>query len=281
MKINSDPLVKMSAPQQVNVAPNPSDSLFGLVPVGSVVQWTTPTAPAGWLICDGSAVSRSTYASLFSVIGTTYGSNGGSGTQLATSWVSTGSALTITFTSPQSNTNIIGGSLFDFTDGHGNTYKNLSASYGASGSIAVAPCTIPAGSGNGGSVSFASGTTFNLPNCKSSTIRSYDGTTYTIGAVGGADSYALTPSNIASHKHDLTMVANGVGSASGSISTSTPPASAYITGLNNYAVGGGGIYPNSTTNGIGPVTPLVAAGSNGASFSLVNQYIVLSYIIKY
>jgi len=270
----------MSCPQQLNIAPNPSDSLFGLVPVGSVVQWTTPTAPAGWLICDGSAVSRSTYASLFSVIGTTYGSNGGSGTQLATSWAVSGGTLTITFTSPQSNTNIIGGSLFDFTDGHGNTYKNISATSGSSTSI-VASLSISNSSGNGGSVSFASGTTFNLPNCKSSTIRSYDGTTYTIGAVGGADSYALTPANTPSHKHDLTMVANGVGAASGSISTSTPPASAYITGLNNYAVTGGGIYPNSTTNGIGPVTPLTTAGSNGSSFSIVNSYLVLNYIIKY
>ena len=31
------------------------------------------TAPAGWLICDGSAVSRTTYADLFASIGTTYG----------------------------------------------------------------------------------------------------------------------------------------------------------------------------------------------------------------
>jgi len=35
--------------------------------------WFTETAPTGWLLCNGAAVSRSTYASLFAVIGTTFG----------------------------------------------------------------------------------------------------------------------------------------------------------------------------------------------------------------
>ena len=35
------------------------------------------TLPAGWLLCDGSAVSRDTYAALFSIIGTTYGAGDG------------------------------------------------------------------------------------------------------------------------------------------------------------------------------------------------------------
>ena len=38
------------------------------------------TAPSGWLLCDGSAVSRTTYATLFAVIGTTYGTGDGSTT---------------------------------------------------------------------------------------------------------------------------------------------------------------------------------------------------------
>ena len=38
------------------------------------------SAPTGWLLCDGSAVSRSTYATLFALIGTTYGAGDGSTT---------------------------------------------------------------------------------------------------------------------------------------------------------------------------------------------------------
>ena len=49
-------------------------------PVGSISLFAGKTAPTGWLICDGSAVSRTTYANLFSVIGTTSGSGNGSTT---------------------------------------------------------------------------------------------------------------------------------------------------------------------------------------------------------
>ena len=44
-----------------------------LNPVGMVAPFAGASSPNGWLICDGTAVSRSTYASLFSAIGTTYG----------------------------------------------------------------------------------------------------------------------------------------------------------------------------------------------------------------
>jgi len=47
---------------------------------GEIKIWSTSTAPSGYLICDGSAVSRTTYASLFAVIGTTYGAGDSSTT---------------------------------------------------------------------------------------------------------------------------------------------------------------------------------------------------------
>jgi len=50
------------------------------VPTGAGSLWYTNTAPAGWLLCDGSLVSRTTYASLFAVIGVTYGVGNGSTT---------------------------------------------------------------------------------------------------------------------------------------------------------------------------------------------------------
>lgn len=50
------------------------------VPVAAVMAWTTTTAPGGWLLCDGQAVSRTTYSALFAVIGTTYGTGDGSTT---------------------------------------------------------------------------------------------------------------------------------------------------------------------------------------------------------
>lgn len=50
------------------------------VPSGAMMMWGTATPPSGWQLCDGSAVSRTTFAALFAVIGTTYGSGDGSTT---------------------------------------------------------------------------------------------------------------------------------------------------------------------------------------------------------
>ena len=44
-----------------------------LVPTGCVQAFAGNTVPDGWLLCDGSAVSRTDYAELYSVIGDTYG----------------------------------------------------------------------------------------------------------------------------------------------------------------------------------------------------------------
>lgn len=49
-------------------------------PAGMVSAFACTTAPSGWLKCDGSAVSRTTYAALFAAIGTKYGSGNGSTT---------------------------------------------------------------------------------------------------------------------------------------------------------------------------------------------------------
>lgn len=49
-------------------------------PAGIVMSFAGATAPEGWLLCDGSAVSRSSYSALFTAIGTTYGAGDGSTT---------------------------------------------------------------------------------------------------------------------------------------------------------------------------------------------------------
>ena len=51
-----------------------------MFPAGTILASALATAPAGWAICDGSAISRSTYASLYAAIGTTYGSGDGTTT---------------------------------------------------------------------------------------------------------------------------------------------------------------------------------------------------------
>jgi microcystin-dependent protein len=55
-------------------------SFNNMVPTGVINAFAGSTAPSGWLICDGSAVSRSTYSDLFAVIGVTHGVGDGSTT---------------------------------------------------------------------------------------------------------------------------------------------------------------------------------------------------------
>jgi microcystin-dependent protein len=49
-------------------------------PVGGVIAFVGVNPPAGWLLCDGSAISRTTYARLFANIGTMWGSGDGTTT---------------------------------------------------------------------------------------------------------------------------------------------------------------------------------------------------------
>jgi microcystin-dependent protein len=50
------------------------------IPSGTIVPWSDSSIPSGFLECAGAAVSRSTYATLFGIIGTTYGAGNGSTT---------------------------------------------------------------------------------------------------------------------------------------------------------------------------------------------------------
>jgi len=50
------------------------------IPTATIVEWSDSSIPSGFLECDGSAVSRTTYSALFAIVGTTYGSGDGSST---------------------------------------------------------------------------------------------------------------------------------------------------------------------------------------------------------
>ena len=50
------------------------------IPTATIIPWSDSSVPTGYLECDGAAVSRSTYAALFAIVGTTYGAGDGSST---------------------------------------------------------------------------------------------------------------------------------------------------------------------------------------------------------
>ena len=59
---------------------NPAQSFANITPSGIVLPFAGGTAPTGWLLCGGQAVSRTTYSALFAAIGTAYGAGDGSTT---------------------------------------------------------------------------------------------------------------------------------------------------------------------------------------------------------
>jgi microcystin-dependent protein len=64
----------------VTLAKLATEVAYRLTPAGSILNYSGTTAPDGYLLCDGSAVSRTTYAALFAAIGTTFGVGDGSTT---------------------------------------------------------------------------------------------------------------------------------------------------------------------------------------------------------
>ena len=51
-----------------------------MTPIGTIVAFCGNSLPQGYLLCNGAAISRETYAGLFNVIGITYGSGDGTST---------------------------------------------------------------------------------------------------------------------------------------------------------------------------------------------------------
>lgn len=68
-----------SITERVNVLIRDYNTALGL-PAGVILPFAGAAAPAGFLLCYGQAVSRATYADLFSAIGTSYGAGDGSTT---------------------------------------------------------------------------------------------------------------------------------------------------------------------------------------------------------
>ena len=71
----------LSGTQKIEFVDNTSNTNTGLMPSGSIIAWggKYSTIPSGYLFCDGSAYSRTTY-STFAALGTIHGSGDGSTT---------------------------------------------------------------------------------------------------------------------------------------------------------------------------------------------------------
>lgn len=71
---------KFKVKEGLAVADDVQSGGFDLIPSGVLMPYAGSVAPTGWLLCNGQQVSRTTYANLYAVVGTTYGTGDGSST---------------------------------------------------------------------------------------------------------------------------------------------------------------------------------------------------------
>jgi microcystin-dependent protein len=198
-----------------------------LVPTGAILPYAAAAAPSNFLLCDGSAVSRSTYATLFALVGTTYGSGNGSTTfnvpdlrgRFPLGYASSAQTKTLTFSSRSGNTITITGAdnhahnevqtgqavLYDTTSGaisglsDNTTYYLIRVAYNQ---FQLATSVANANAGTAITLSSdGSGTqTFTI----TYTARS-------LAQTGGEETHALTDAELPSHSHSFGLANGGTG----------------------------------------------------------------------
>lgn len=214
---------------------------------GMIIGYGTASAPTGWLLCDGSAVSRSTYANLFTVISTTWGSGDGSttfnvpdyrsrllvgsgtGTKVATFASRSSNVITVTGLSNVANN--------EFQTGQAVTYHTTS---GVMTGLTNDTVYYVVRTGN---LTFSLATTLGNAQNASVISLSSDGsgtqtftlalTARTLGNTGGEENHAMSLTELLGHTHPYIVNGNG--------SSGAYPAGTQVVGLtpvNTSSVGG-------------------------------------------
>lgn len=251
----------------IRVATAPDyDIRFGNLPAGiGPLPYAGSTIPTGWLECDGSAVSRTTYAALFTAIGTTWGTGDGSttfnlpdmrgkvaigsgtGTVTASGLDADVDTTNDTLTVASNNTKWVTGMsvVFTLSSGtitgltSGNTYYVIRAS-----ATTVKLASSLANAQNGTAVDMTA---------KSSPVWSitHTYTARTLGEYGGEEAHAMSSTELLAHTHTILAADDG---------------------------GGGSGVANLNNSGANEATE--STGGN-AAMNIMQPFAVVKYIISY
>jgi microcystin-dependent protein len=244
-----------------------------LNPSGMVSPFAGSSAPSGWLLCDGSAVSRTTYATLFGVVSTTYGVGDGSttfnlpnlqgevpvgkkaATSLGTATISIATPAVVTDTGH----GLSNGQLIYFT-----TTGALPTGVVANTRYYVRNTT--ANTFNLSST--PTGAVINTSGSQSGTHTLFSADFADLGFGSGSVSQSLTIAELASHTHGPGVSTRFHG---GNTSTSRT----------RFAAGssGGFAFQSGTQSDLQESSATAATGS-GLAHNNLQPYIVLNYIIK-
>lgn len=239
-----------------------------MIPAGVIMPYAGSSTPTDWLLCDGTAVNRTTYATLFAVISTTYGVGDGSTTfnvpDLRGRMVigSGAGSKVATFASRSSNTITVTGlsnvSTNEFQTGQAVTYST-------SGSVITGLTNNTVYY-----INRVSNSSFQLSTTRANSIAgtvislSSDGTgtqtftlaltTKTSGETGGEEEHSLLVSELPSHSHSLSENVWASGTGYGAISP------------------GGAVYELKAVT--------ASAAGSSTSHNNLSPYLAVNYIIK-
>ena len=188
-----------------------------LVPTGAILPYGGATAPANFLLCDGTAVSRATYSALFAILSTSYGVGDGSTTfnlpnlkgRFPLGYSASAPTKVLTFVSRSSNVITVTGAdnhahneiqtgqavLYDTTSGVITGLTDNTTYYLIRVSATTFSLATSVANANAGTVISLSG---DGSGTQTFTI------TYTarpLGQTGGEETHALTDAELASHAH--------------------------------------------------------------------------------
>jgi microcystin-dependent protein len=300
----------------VDVASSVTD-LTTLLPSGVINPFAGLTVPFGWLLCNGSSISRAVYPNLFSAVTASKGT--------VTISIATPGVVTVSFNTTTDNF-FTGTPVYLTTTGALPTGLSANTTYYAilvsSSTIRLATSLANAIAGTAINTSgtqsgihtlvhapygVASSTTFNLPNMQGKIPVGYnigDAEFDLIGETGGAKTHTLTTAQIPGHTHPNTAAFTGTAgttgndspdhghaygrrtTASGAITTGTgiPPHNGNPAGAADDAgptAGANARHAHSfTPSGTVAMTNAANTGGDGAHNNL-QPYIALNYIIKF
>jgi microcystin-dependent protein len=259
------------------------------IPAGIITQYGGSVAPSGWLICDGSAVSRTnaTYARLFAAIGTTYGVGDGSttfnvpnlkgrvpvgydATQVEfDALAETGGAKTHTLTSAQMPSHTHGVGTYTISTAadhsHSNTFSigNSSSHSHGDGTLTVAS-----------SGSHSHDPSFNVLNYQGFL---YNVTSYSTGYITGRDSNNDGTIDGTTNTFGIAVGTLPTTTSNGSLHTHDVSGSTALDGIHDHSISGG------VSNGGSHFHTLSGASlatGEGQAHNNLQPYIVVNYIVK-
>jgi len=199
---------------------------------GVVIDWAGPVAPSGYLLTDGSAVSRTTYANLLAAITQTQSG----GTFSATSAIVSGLTNCTTTMYPGMAiecANFTAGTVISSITNS----TTIVLSNNSSSSVSAPITFFSWGNGNGT-------TTFNVPNLRNRVTSGEGGTLLNnpsaqvdvVGQTTGASTYTMQFSDLAAHAHDLPAFTGGNnngGGPAGSTDVGTTNTQQFTNGIHS------------------------------------------------